>query len=417
MSSIINIFGREIFDSRGNPTIEVEINLEDGSKGVASVPSGASTGSYEAIEKRDGGERFQGKGVLDAIDNINNEIFNVLSGIDSTDQRLIDETLIDLDGTENKSRLGANAILGVSLANAKASAEYLDLPLYRYIGGISSNRLPVPMMNILNGGMHADNKLDIQEFMIVPIGSKNFSDSLRVASDISNSLKSRLISKGLNTNVGDEGGFAPALNSTHETLDHLIESIIKAGYKPDQDVSIALDVASNEIYKDNIYNFYGEGIKKNSDQMIDFLVSLVDNYPIYSIEDGMAEDDWDGWVNLTKALGNKINLVGDDLFVTNANRLKKGIELSAGNAILIKVNQIGTLTEALDTVYLAQRNSYKAIISHRSGETEDSLIADIAVACNCGLIKAGALNRSDRISKYNRLLKIEQELGDSAIFY
>ncbi len=415
MSSIIDIIGREILDSRGKPTVEVDVILESGASGRASVPSGASTGSYEASEKRDNDDaRFGGTGVLAAVDSVNNQIFDVLSGLESLEQRLIDEAMIAVDGTENKSNLGANAILGVSLAVAKASATELGLPLFRYIGGVSVNSLPMPMMNILNGGAHADNPIDIQEFMIIPKSAGSVKDTLLMGYDVIQSLKKNLIQLNLNTNVGDEGGFAPYLSNTNEALDLLMKSINDSNLTPGKDVSIALDIASTEIFNKGSYHFKGEGVIRNRDEMIKFYENLVDNYPIISIEDGMSEDDWEGWQNLTERLGEKIQLVGDDLFVTNLKRLETGINKRAGNAILIKLNQIGTLTETLDTIDFAQKNGFNSIISHRSGETEDETIADIAVATNSEQIKTGSLARSDRTSKYNQLIRIEEELGPTA---
>lgn len=413
MSVIVDIIGREILDSRGNPTIEADVILESGASGRASVPSGASTGAYEASEKRDNDSRFGGKGVRNAVDSINNEIFEVLSGLESQEQKLIDDTMIEIDGTKNKSRLGANAILGVSLAVAKASSEELGLPLYRYIGGPTANSLPIPMMNILNGGAHADNPIDIQEFMIIPKSAESFIDTLLMGYEVIQSLKKNLIKLGLNTNLGDEGGFAPFLSNTNEALDLLIKSIDDSKYNPGDDISIALDIASTEIYKDGKYFFKGEGVTRDKSEMIKFYENLVINYPIVSIEDGMSEDDWEGWGEMTSALGEKVQLVGDDLFVTNIDRLRKGVEQQAGNAILVKLNQIGTLTETLETIKFAQKNGFRSIISHRSGETEDETIADLAVATNSEQIKTGSLARSDRTSKYNQLIRIEEELGFS----
>ncbi|MGF1659392.1 MAG: phosphopyruvate hydratase [Rubrimonas sp.] len=417
MSAIVEITGREILDSRGNPTVEVEVALEDGAVGRAAVPSGASTGAHEAVELRDGDPaRYLGKGVLKAVAAVNGEIFEALAGADATMQTTIDQTLIDLDGTPNKARLGANAVLGVSLACAKAAAESVGLPLYRYVGGVSARTLPVPMMNIVNGGAHADNPIDIQEFMIAPVGAETFADALRMGSEIFHTLKKNLAAAGHATNVGDEGGFAPNLASTRDALDFIMKAIEKAGYKPGEDVMLALDAASTEFFKGGVYDLAGEGRKLNSGEMADYLARLVDAYPIYSIEDGMAEDDWEGWVALTEAVGDRCQLVGDDLFVTNTERLNRGIEDGAGNAILIKVNQIGSLTETLEAVETAHRAAFTAVMSHRSGETEDATIADLAVATNCGQIKTGSLARSDRTAKYNQLLRIEQMLGDAAVY-
>ncbi len=417
MSTIIDIVGREILDSRGNPTVEVEVVLESGVRGRAAVPSGASTGSHEAVEKRDGDkERYNGKGVLDAVEAINDEIYGELCGALAQDQMAIDQQLIDLDGTENKSRLGANALLGVSLATAKAAAYEDGLPLYRYIGGIYAHVLPIPLMNIINGGAHADNPIDFQEFMIVPVGAPSFKESIRWGAEVFHALKKNLSDAGFSTNVGDEGGFAPSLPSTEAALDFIMKSIESAGYEPGPDIALALDVAATEFYKDGKYHLKGEGKTLNSDQLIAFYETLSKNYPILSIEDGMAEDDWEGWQALTIALGEPLQLVGDDVFVTNPLRLAEGIELGVANSILIKVNQIGTLTETIRTVDLAHRSGYTTIMSHRSGETEDSTIADLAVALNCGQIKTGSLSRSDRMAKYNQLLRIEEALGDQAVY-
>ena len=413
MTAIVDIYAREILDSRGNPTIEVDVSLEDGSMGRAAVPSGASTGAYEAHELRDGGERYGGKGVQDAVEAVNGEIFDALSGFEAEGQSRIDETLIELDGTENKSRLGANAMLGVSLATAKAAAEASALPLYRYIGGVSARVLPSPMMNIVNGGAHADNPIDIQEFMIMPLGADTFSDALRWGAEIFHALRKNLKDAGHNTNVGDEGGFAPGLQSTDEALGFIMKSVESAGYQPGEDVFIALDAASTEFYKKGEYVLAGEGKSLDSEGMSAYLADLVARYPIVSIEDGMAEDDWDGWAMLTEAVGDECQLVGDDLFVTNEARLLEGISKGCANSILVKVNQIGTLTETLAAVEAAHRASYTAVMSHRSGETEDATIADLAVATNCGQIKTGSLARSDRLAKYNQLLRIEEELGES----
>jgi enolase len=416
MTAITDIIGREILDSRGNPTVEVDVVLEDGSVGRAAVPSGASTGAHEAIEKRDGGSRYLGKGVLEAVDAVNGEIFDALQGMDAEDQRRIDNTLLMLDATENKSRLGANAILGVSLATAKAASQALDLPLYRYLGGVNARVMPVPMMNIINGGAHADNPIDFQEFMISPLGAPTLAEAVRWGSEIFHTLKKLLKDGGHSTNVGDEGGFAPNLKSADEALAFVMRAIEKAGYKPGGDVAIALDPASTEFYHNGRYELKGEGKSLGPEEMVAFYRDLVARYPIISIEDGMAEDDWDGWHALTQAIGGKCNLVGDDLFVTNPKRLAEGIKRGCGNAILVKVNQIGTLSEALDAVDMAQRASFKAVISHRSGETEDSTIADIAVATNAGQIKTGSLSRADRTAKYNQLIRIEEELGDVAVY-
>jgi len=416
MTAIVDIIGREILDSRGNPTVEVDVVLEDGSFGRAAVPSGASTGAHEAVELRDGGPRYLGKGVRRAVDAVNGEIFEALAGMEAEQQLHVDQTLIELDGTPNKSRLGANAILGVSLAVAKAAAESAGLPLYRYVGGASAHVLPVPMMNILNGGAHADNPIDFQEFMIMPVGAESFSESLRIGAEVFHTLKSALKAAGHNTNVGDEGGFAPNLKSAEEALDFIMKSVEKAGFKPGQDVYIALDCASTEFFKNNAYNYEGEGLSRDAAAQAEYLAKLVDGYPIISIEDGMAEDDFDGWKQLTDLIGSKCQLVGDDLFVTNSARLIDGIRMGIANSILVKVNQIGTLSETLDAVSIAHRASYTAVMSHRSGETEDSTIADLAVATNCGQIKTGSLARSDRLAKYNQLLRIEQELGRQARF-
>ena len=411
MTIINDIFAREIMDSRGNPTVEVEVFLEDGTVGRAAVPSGASTGVHEAVELRDGDKsRYLGKGVLKAVDNVNTVIAPELIGFDATDQAGIDLLMIELDGSPNKGKLGANAILGVSMAVAKAAAESLGLPLYQYLGGFNSKELPVPMMNILNGGEHADNNVDIQEFMIMPVGAPNFREALRMGAEVYHSLKAVLKGRGLNTAIGDEGGFAPNLSSNEEALKVIIEAIEKAGYKPGEDIFLAMDVASSEIYQDGKYNLAGEGITKTAAEMVAFYEELVAKYPIISIEDGMAEDDWEGWKLLTEKLGDKIQLVGDDLFVTNTKRLKMGIDQDIANSILIKVNQIGTLTETFETIEMAKRAGYTCVISHRSGETEDATIADIAVAVNAGQIKTGAPTRSDRIAKYNQLLRIEEEL-------
>ncbi len=417
MTAIIDIHAREILDSRGNPTVEVDVVLDDGAFGRAAVPSGASTGAYEACELRDGDKtRYLGKGVQKAIEAVNTEIFDTLVGSDAEDQRHIDATMIKLDGTDNKSRLGANAILGVSMAVAKAAAESAGLPLYKYIGGVSARTLPVPMMNIINGGAHADNPIDIQEFMIMPAGAESFGEALRMGTEIFHALKAALKQAGHNTNVGDEGGFAPNLKSTEEALDFIMKAGEAAGYTPAKDFWLALDVASTEFFKDGQYHLTGEGKTLTPDQMAAYLEDLVDKYPIVSIEDGCGEDDFEGWKSLTDRIGDRCQLVGDDLFVTNPKRLAIGIEKGLGNAILVKVNQIGTLSETLDAVDMAHRAGYKAVMSHRSGETEDATIADLAVATNCGQIKTGSLARSDRLAKYNQLLRIAEELGDQAQF-
>ncbi len=416
MAAIIDIIGREILDSRGNPTIEVDVVLEDGSMGRAAVPSGASTGAHEAVELRDGDGRYGGKGVLKAVEAVNTEIMEALVGVESENQLSVDQMLRDLDGTENKGRLGANAILGVSLAVAKASADSCGLPLYRYVGGAAAHVLPVPMMNIINGGAHADNPIDFQEFMVMPVGMDTFSEALRAGAEIFQSLKKALKSAGHNTNVGDEGGFAPNLASARDGLDFVLKSIEAAGYRPGEDVFLALDCASTEFYKNGVYDMEGEKRKLSSTEMADYLAELAASYPIASIEDGMAEDDWDGWKTLTDKAGSRIQLVGDDLFVTNSKRLRDGVEKGVANSILVKVNQIGSLSETLDAVSVANRAGYTAVMSHRSGETEDATIADLAVATNCGQIKTGSLSRSDRLAKYNQLLRIEQELGDQAVY-
>lgn len=417
MTAIIDIYGRQILDSRGNPTIEVDVTLESGAKGRAAVPSGASTGVHEAVEKRDGDKGFYGgKSVLQAVDHVNTEIFEALSGMDAEEQIHIDKTLCELDGTENKSRLGANAILGVSLAVAKAMADELDQPLYRYIGGTHARDLPVPMMNILNGGAHADNPVDIQEFMIMPVGAPDFSEALRAGTEIFHALKGQLSEAGLNTNVGDEGGFAPAVKSSTEALDFIMKSIEQAGYKSGEDILLALDAASTEFYESGEYKMKGENAVYSAEEMIRYYEKLCDSYPIISIEDGLAEDDWEGWQNLTRALGNRVQLVGDDLFVTNPARLSRGIDEASANAILVKVNQIGTLSEALEAVQMAQKAGFGVVLSHRSGETEDATIADLAVAVNAGQIKTGSLSRSDRTAKYNQLLRIEEALGPQAVY-
>ncbi|MFG1318278.1 phosphopyruvate hydratase [Xanthobacter autotrophicus] len=415
MTAIVDIIGREILDSRGNPTVEVDVVLEDGALGRAAVPSGASTGAHEAVELRDGDtSRYLGKGVGMAVDAVNGEIFDAIGGYEAEDQAHIDAALLALDGTHNKGRLGANAILGVSLAVAKAAAESKGLPLYRYVGGVNARVLPVPMMNIINGGAHADNPIDFQEFMILPAGAPSFAEGLRWGAEIFHTLKKGLKDAGHNTNVGDEGGFAPNLASAEAALEFVIKAIEKAGFKPGEDVYLGLDCASTEFFKDGVYNYEGEGKVRDIEAQVAYLAGLVAGYPIVTIEDGMAEDDWAGWKMLTDTVGSKCQLVGDDLFVTNVERLSRGIKDGVGNAILVKVNQIGSLTETLDAVEMAHKAGYRAVMSHRSGETEDATIADLAVATNCGQIKTGSLARSDRTAKYNQLLRIEQELGDSA---
>ena len=416
MTAILDIIGREILDSRGNPTVEVDVTLEDGSMGRAAVPSGASTGAHEAVELRDGGKRYFGKGVEKAVENVNAEINDALTGMDAEDQVGIDQVLIDLDGSDNKSKLGANAILGVSLAVAKAAADARGLPLYRYVGGTSARVLPVPMMNIINGGMHADNPIDFQEFMIMPAGASSFTEALQWGAEVFHTLKKALKDAGHNTNVGDEGGFAPNLPSAEAALDFVMKAIKTAGFKAGKDIYIGLDCASTEFFKKGVYNYHGEGVKRSIEEQVAYLGKLVGDYPIVTIEDGMSEDDWEGWKLLTDAIGTKCQLVGDDLFVTNVKRLSDGIKKGVANSILIKVNQIGSLTETLAAVDMAHRAGYTAVMSHRSGETEDSTIADLAVATNCGQIKTGSLARSDRTAKYNQLLRIEQELGDTAIY-
>jgi enolase len=416
MSEIVSVVGREILDSRGNPTVEVEITLDSGATGRAAVPSGASTGEHEAVELRDGGARYLGKGVATAVGHVNGEIADLLDGVDAFQQRLIDQDLCNLDGTDNKGRLGANAILGTSLAVAKAAADELDLPLWKYLGGPNAHVLPVPMMNVVNGGVHADNSIDMQEFMIMPVGAPSFREALRWGTETYHTLKKVLHDRGLSTAVGDEGGFAPNLSSNEEAIRILIEAIEKAGYTPGDDIAIAMDPAMSELYRDGAYHLTGEGKVLSRDEMVAYWTRLVDTYPIVSIEDGMHEDDWDGWQALTRAVGSKVQLVGDDLFVTNVARLRMGIERQTANAVLIKVNQIGSLSETLDTVELATRHGYSSVMSHRSGETEDSTIADLAVATNCGQIKTGAPARSDRVAKYNQLLRIEEQLGETAEF-
>ena len=414
MTAIVDIIGREILDSRGNPTVEVDVILEDGSMGRAAVPSGASTGAHEAVELRDGGKRYLGKGVEKAVAAVNGEIFDAIGGMDAEDQIAIDQAMIELDGTPNKSRIGANAILGVSLAAAKAAADAAGLPLYRYVGGAGSRLLPVPMMNIINGGAHADNPIDFQEFMILPVGAENLREAVRIGSEVFHTLKKELSAGGYNTNVGDEGGFAPNLKSAPEALDFIVKSIEKAGFRPGEDVYLGLDCASTEFFKDGKYVMEGEGRTLESGAMADYLAELAARYPIITIEDGMAEDDWEGWKLLTDKIGATCQLVGDDLFVTNSSRLRDGIKMGVANSILVKVNQIGSLSETLDAVETAHKAGYTAVMSHRSGETEDSTIADLAVATNCGQIKTGSLSRSDRMAKYNQLIRIEEGLGSQA---
>ena len=416
MSEIVEVVGREVLDSRGNPTVEVEVMLDSGAIGRAIVPSGASTGEHEAVELRDGGSRSLGKGVLRAVENVNSSIATAIIGMDATEQRLVDTALIDLDGTDNKSRLGANAMLGSSLAVAHAAAAELELPLFRALGGPHAHVLPVPMMNVINGGAHADNNVDLQEFMIMPVGAPSFREALRWGVETYHTLKTVLHDRGLATSVGDEGGFAPNLDSNEAAIAVLVEAIERAGYSPGTDIAIALDPAMSELFKGGKYHLAGEGKVLDADEMVAWWMAIVDKYPIVSIEDGMAEDDWDGWGKLSAALGSRIQLVGDDLFVTNARRLSMGIERNVANSVLVKVNQIGTLTETLDTVEMATRHSYSSVMSHRSGETEDATIADLAVATNCGQIKTGAPARSDRVAKYNQLLRIEDRLGDAARF-
>lgn len=415
MSLIIDIHAREILDSRGNPTVEVDVILEDGTMGRAAVPSGASTGAYEAVEKRDGDKsRYLGKGVLEACAAVNGEIAEALLGTDAVEQVQLDGIMIELDGTENKSRLGANAILGVSLAAAKAAADFTSQPLFRYVGGTSARMLPVPMMNIINGGEHADNPIDIQEFMIMPVAAENIRDAVRMGAEVFHTLKGELSAAGLSTGIGDEGGFAPNISSSRDALDFILKSIEKAGYKPGEDMFLALDCAATEYYKDGKYVLAGEGKTLTSDENVAYLAALANDYPIISIEDGMSEDDWDGWKALTDALGDKVQLVGDDLFVTNPTRLAEGIKRGSANSMLVKVNQIGTLTETLQAVEMAHRAGFTNVMSHRSGETEDATIADLAVATNCGQIKTGSLARSDRLAKYNQLIRIEEALGETA---
>ncbi|WP_304620606.1 phosphopyruvate hydratase [Paracoccus sediminilitoris] len=415
MTAIIDIFAREILDSRGNPTVEVDVTLEDGTMGRAAVPSGASTGAHEAVEKRDGDtSRYMGKGVLEAVAAVNGEIAENLVGEDSTEQRAIDMMMCELDGTPNKGRLGANAILGVSLAVAKAAADAVNQPLYRYVGGTSARILPVPMMNIINGGEHADNPIDIQEFMIMPVSAENIREAVRMGSEIFHTLKKELSSAGLSTSIGDEGGFAPNLSSARDALDVILRAVEKAGYRPGEDIMLALDCAATEYFRGGKYEIKGEGKSLSPEENVDYLVALCDAYPILSIEDGCSEDDWDGWKMLTDRLGDRIQLVGDDLFVTNPVRLSRGIEAGCANSLLVKVNQIGTLSETLDAVRMADRAGYTSVMSHRSGETEDATIADLAVATNCGQIKTGSLSRSDRLAKYNQLIRIEEMLGATA---
>jgi enolase len=416
MTAILDITGREILDSRGNPTVEVDVRLDDGSFGRAAVPSGASTGAHEAVELRDGGKRYGGKGVEKAVATVNGEIFDAICGMEAEEQRRIDNAMIALDGTPNKARLGANAILGVSLAVAKAAAFASGLPVYRYVGGPKAELLPVPMMNIINGGVHADNPIDFQEFMIMPVGADSFHEGLRMGAEVFHTLKKQLADAGHNTNVGDEGGFAPNLKNPDEALGFIAKAVEKAGYKLGSDIFFALDPASTEFFKDGKYVLEGEGKTLTPDQMVKVYADLASRYPIISIEDGMAEDDWAGWKALTETIGKKVQLVGDDLFVTNVKRLKQGIDSGTANAILIKVNQIGSLSETLDAIQMAHNAGYRAVMSHRSGETEDSTIADLAVATNCGQIKTGSLARSDRLAKYNQLLRIEEQLGDTAIY-
>ena len=417
MSTIIDIHAREILDSRGNPTVEVDVILEDGTLGRAAVPSGASTGAYEAVELRDGDKtRYMGKGVLTAIENVNGEIADALIGFEADEQVAIDQAMIEMDGTPNKSRLGANAILGVSLAVAKAAADYCGQPLYRYVGGASARVLPVPMMNILNGGEHADNPIDIQEFMIMPVAAENIRDAVRMGAEVFHTLKADLIAAGLSTGIGDEGGFAPNISSSRAALDFIVQAIEKAGYKPGEDIYLALDCAASEYCKNGVYELKGEGKSLSSAENVAYLAALVEDYPIISIEDGCDEDDWDGWKLLTETLGDRCQLVGDDLFVTNPERLAMGIERGSANSMLVKVNQIGSLTETMRAVEMAHRAGFTNVMSHRSGETEDATIADLAVATNCGQIKTGSLARSDRLAKYNQLIRIEEELGDTAIY-
>jgi len=414
VSEIVEIIGREVLDSRGNPTVEVEVILDSGATGRAIVPSGASTGEHEAVELRDGGERYGGKGVTIAVGFVNGEIADAIEGFDATQQRVIDTVLRELDGTDNKSRLGANALLGVSLAVAKSAADELDLPLYRYVGGANAHILPIPMMNVINGGAHADNTIDMQEFMVMPIGAPSYAEALRWGVETYHTLKGLLHDQGRSTAVGDEGGFAPNLATNEDAIIILVEAITKAGFRPGDDLAIAMDPAMSELYRDGAYHLEGEGKVLSADDLVAYWQRLVEAYPIVSIEDGMAEDDWDGWAALTGAVGHRVQLVGDDLFVTNTKRLRQGIDRSVANSVLVKVNQIGTLTETLETVELASNNAYTVVMSHRSGETEDTTIADLAVATNCGQIKTGAPARSDRVAKYNQLLRIEADLGEAA---
>ncbi len=417
MSYIVDVYAREILDSRGNPTVEVDVTLEDGSMGRSAAPSGASTGAFEAVELRDGDKtRYMGKGVLKAVDNVNSLISPEIEGMNPFDQPALDRALIELDGTENKGKLGANAMLSVSLASAKAAAESIGLPLYQYLGGVNAKEMPVPMMNILNGGKHADNNVDIQEFMIMPIGASNFAEALRMGTEVYHHLKAVLKEKTLATAIGDEGGFAPSLESNADALLVIVDAIQRAGYQPGEQIVLALDVAATELYKDGYYHLEGEGLKKTSEEMVDYLEQLVNQYPIASIEDGLAEEDWEGWRKLTERLGDRVQLVGDDLFVTNPKRLARGIKEKCGNSILVKLNQIGTLTETLDCIEMAKRAGYTTVISHRSGETEDVTMSHVAVAVNSGQIKTGAPARTDRLAKYNELLRIEEELGESAIY-
>ncbi|HWQ89259.1 MAG TPA: phosphopyruvate hydratase [Desulfitobacteriaceae bacterium] len=417
MSLIMDVFAREILDSRGNPTVEVDVTLEDGTMGRAAVPSGASTGAYEAVELRDGDmERYLGKGVLTAVENVNTLIGPEVEGLNPFDQPGLDQALVKLDGTDNKGKMGANAILGVSLAAANAAAEAVGLPLYQYLGGVNAKELPVPMMNILNGGQHADNNVDIQEFMIMPVGAVNFKEAVRMCAEVYHTLKAVLKEKGLTTSVGDEGGFAPDLESNAAALQAIVDAIRRAGYVPGEQIALALDVAATELYKDGVYHLASEGLKKTSLEMIDYYEDLITQFPIISIEDGLAEDDWEGWRLLTERLGQQVQLVGDDLFVTNPARLARGIKEKCANSILIKLNQIGTLTETLDAIEMAKRAGYTAVVSHRSGETEDVTMAHVAVAVNAGMIKTGAPARTERVAKYNELMRIEEELGDSAVY-
>jgi enolase len=414
VSIIEDVVGREILDSRGNPTVEVEVDLISGARGRMAVPSGASTGAHEAVELRDGGDRYGGKGVLKAVEHVNGEIRAALCGLDALDQRALDDVLVELDGTSDKSRLGANAILGASLGAAKAAADEVDLPLHRYLGGVNAHVLPVPMMNVLNGGAHADSNVDVQEFMLVPVGAASFAEGLRWGAETYHALKALLHERGLSTGLGDEGGFAPDLPNNEEALRLLVSAVERAGYRPGREIAVALDVAATELFQDGVYDLAGEGSRFSTGEFVAYLADLCARYPIISIEDGMAEDDWDGWVELTARMASRVQLVGDDVFVTNSARLARGVSLGAANSILVKVNQIGTLTETLDTMALASRNGYTSVISHRSGETEDVTIAELAVATNCGQIKTGAPARSDRVAKYNQLLRIEEQLGDGA---